>query len=737
MVSMALIVPMAVLLSDSESWIRSGTVAHILWWADEQLPFSHRLPHSLRLIYLSVIAVLLGLAVLTLIQQRLLRLLLTYKGWLWEGAGKPSKLIVLWAMVVKVLSGREQLMLGFQACLPRQPVPSLRATTDRFLQSVRPLLTQEQFGGMTERAHAFLAAEGPRLQRWLILKSWYPLTPNYVSDWWEKYVYLRSRTPIMINSNYYVIDCNVTPRATQVARAANLSWEFLRFRQQVEREQIAPQKLRDVIPLCMQQHERIFNTTRIPGRDHDSLHHLTNAAVKHIAVLCRRRWYKVRVTHQRTGRPLTILELEDMLQRVMLDAHDPASPKPSWVEAHFPALTAGERTHWAVAREQFFSAGVNKRSLSVIEEAAFVLVLDEARWDRALSAAHSLFHGDAADRWFDKSLTLVVYADGKAGLNCEHSWADAPVTGHLWETCANGDMLRNPYDEAGCIARTPRLLAELQAAEKMDGGVRVTPPHRLKWDMGHEEAAAEAAVRVSLNLARAMIDNIDLRVLEFSGYGKGLIKKFRLSPDGFIQMCLQLAYFRDSGGQFALTYESALSRLFRCGRTETVRSLSVESSEFVRAMEDKGVANATRRELLKAAVEHHQTTYRLAMSGEGIDRHLFALYVVSQGMNIESPFLQDVLTIPWKLSTSQTPQMQTTEIWAEFKRRGLKDIYSPGGGFGPVHEDGYGVSYMVPTEDILLFHVTSLKSSPHTLTSRFIAHIRTALEDMRNIFASD
>lgn len=36
-------------------------------------------------------------------------------------------------------------------------------------------------------------------------------------------------------------------------------------------------------------------------------------------------------------------------------------------------------------------------------------------------------------RWFDKSFTLVVYQNGKLGGNAEHSWADAPVMGHLWE----------------------------------------------------------------------------------------------------------------------------------------------------------------------------------------------------------------------------------------------------------------------------------------------------------------
>lgn len=41
------------------------------------------------------------------------------------------------------------------------------------------------------------------------------------------------------------------------------------------------------------------------------------------------------------------------------------------------------------------------------------------------------------------------------------------------------------------------------------------------------------------------------------------------------------------------------------------------------------------------------------MCGRGVDRHLFALYVVSQGMGIHSDFLRDALSEPWRLSTSQ------------------------------------------------------------------------------------
>lgn len=41
------------------------------------------------------------------------------------------------------------------------------------------------------------------------------------------------------------------------------------------------------------------------------------------------------------------------------------------------------------------------------------------------------------------------------------------------------------------------------------------------------------------------------------------------------------------------------------------------------------------------------------MLGKGVDRHLFCLYVVSRYLEEDSPFLEKVLSEPWKLSTSQ------------------------------------------------------------------------------------
>lgn len=77
--------------------------------------------------------------------------------------------------------------------------------------------------------------------------------------------------------------------------------------------------------------------------------------------------------------------------------------------------------------------------------------------------------------------------------------------------------------------------------------------------------------------------------------------KAKLSPDAYIQMAMQLAWYR-TRGDFTATYETALTRFFLHGRTETIRTLSAESREFVLAMckDEIPVSNSI-----------HSTFYRL------------------------------------------------------------------------------------------------------------------------------
>ena len=52
-------------------------------------------------------------------------------------------------------------------------------------------------------------------------------------------------------------------------------------------------------------------------------------------------------------------------------------------------------------------------------------------------------------------------------------------------------------------------------------------------------------------------------------------------------MCLTVcARTSQDADKFSLTYEASMTRLFVAGRTETVRSCTVEAAAFVKAMED-------------------------------------------------------------------------------------------------------------------------------------------------------
>uniref|UniRef100_A0A4W4EXZ6 carnitine O-palmitoyltransferase n=1 Tax=Electrophorus electricus TaxID=8005 RepID=A0A4W4EXZ6_ELEEL len=601
-----------------------------------------------------------------------LKQLLSYHHWMFEQHGNLSNTTKVWVMLVRIFSGRQPQLYSYQGSLPNLPVPTIKDTIKRYLESVRPLMSDSEFKRMTTLAKEFEDSLGSRLQWYLKLKALW--ASNYVSDWWEEYIYLRGRGPIMVNSNYYGMDfLYVTPTPIQAARAGNTLHAILMYRRKLNKEEIKP--VSELGPGWGKhaQCERIFNTTRIPGDETDSVVHWQDS--EYVAVYHRGRYFRLWL--YQAGRMLSPREIEHQIQRIL---DDPSPPAPG--EEKLAALTAGDRIPWAQARKEFFSSGVNKRSLDCIEKAAFFVSLDEeeqgmmgddpeASLDRY---AKSLLHGKCYDRWFDKSFSVVLYKNGKTGLNAEHSWADAPIVSHMWEYVLATDSFRLGYNEEGHC--------------KGDVNPSLPCPQRLTWDISCQER-----VRRSLAVACALADDIDFHVFPFRDFGKGNIKKIRMSPDAFIQAALQLAYYRERG-IFCLTYEASMTRLFREGRTETVRSCTSESCAFIKALEHGKPADVCRR-LFRTASEKHQLLYRLAMTGAGIDRHLFCLYVVSQYLGVESPFLKKVA------------------------------------------DDGYGVSYAIVGEKLMCFHISSKHSCPQTDSHRFGTQLRKALLDLLQLMSGD
>lgn len=208
------------------------------------------------------------------------------------------------------------------------------------------------------------------------------------------------------------------------------------------------------------------------------------------------------------------------------------------------------------------------------------------------------------------------------------------------------------------------------------------------------------------------------------------MKKCKVSPDAFIQMAFQLAYYRQHH-KFGLTYEPAMTRLFRKGRTETIRSCTVESSTWVKSMSDDNFNKQDRLELFKTACANHQKLYLEAMYGNGVDRHLFALHVAAQQTKYESKFLNEALNDPFMMLTSHIPYSQTPKT--DHSKIG-KFFISAGSCMPPGTRKGYSISYFPFNDDLIFFHVSSMKNCPSTDTDTLLNGIFKALKDIKNLF---
>jgi carnitine O-acetyltransferase len=71
--------------------------------------------------------------------------------------------------------------------------------------------------------------------------------------------------------------------------------------------------------------------------------------------------------------------------------------------------------------------------------------------------------------------------------------------------------------------------------------VDVPPPERLKFNISTEVFSAIDAAEKNID---TLVDDLQMYCFTFNTYGKGFIKTQKLSPDSFIQMAIQYAFFR-------------------------------------------------------------------------------------------------------------------------------------------------------------------------------------------------
>jgi len=654
--------------------------------------------------------------------------------------------------------------------LPKLPIPDLESSIKKYLEVLAPLQPSKEHEETKAATKDFIQHEGKDLQE--RLKAYAEGKSSYIEQFWYD-SYLNYDNPVVLNLNpFFLLEDDPTPaRNNQVTRAASLIISALCFVRAVRKEELPPDTIRGQ-PLDMYQYSRMFGTARVPtdngcviGQDSDA---------KHIVVMCRGQFYWFDVLDHNNDLIMTEKDMALNLKSIVDDADE--TPIQEAAKGAIGVLSTENRKTWSGLRDLLTreEGSANSECLNIVDSGLFIVCLDYTEpadvsqlCGNMLCGTNEVVKGvqvgTCTNRWYDK-LQIIVCKNGSAGINFEHTGVDGHTVLRFASDVYTDTILRYAKLING---QAPTLwTSQSPDPSKRDpesfGDVSTTP-HKLEWEMIPE---LQIALRFAETRLADLINQNEFQTLDFKGYGKNFITSMGFSPDAFVQMAFQAAYY-GLYGRIENTYEPAMTKMFLHGRTEAIRSVTPESTNFVKTFWAENPA-AKKIDALKAATQKHTAVTKDCSKAQGSDRHLYALYCVWQRkVNEESAYaasstgfssprdasptdLSD-LGSPKRVeeqnshsvngSASRSPGPSVHQMPSLFADPGWERINNTilstsncGNpalrhfGFGPVSGDGFGIGYIIKDETIAV-----CCSSKHRQTRRFMDGLESYMNEIRKL----
>jgi acyl transferase domain-containing protein/NADPH:quinone reductase-like Zn-dependent oxidoreductase len=457
--------------------------------------------------------------------------------------------------------------------LPPLPLPELESLVERHLIGVRPFATDEEFENTLRLANDFKAPEGLGTTLYKALLALKTSNP----DGWYSQIYGNSQyfgrkrglAPYALFYFTHPVMHDLPRRHTQAERASLITSVLIDYKQRLEADMIEPQYLNEQ-PQCMALYKNLFNACREPRVGLDVLN--VHPGHDFFLVLRRGHVHKVSIADVMqsapTGRAQDVRTALQALFEEILHETEPCST--DWLGI----LSGQHRTSWAQDYDEFIEhSHENAAYIQAIQTSAFIICLDDGAPETPEQRARQLHFGDGSNRWFDKSVQYVVFANGISGSLADHTGLDAPtvqavnmeIAAAIREDQAtiNGTNGTNGHGLSAIAARRAIPLAKISHARFPN-------------------------LENSIARVRESYDSIISRRRHFFttlSFGSSLMRAHKIPPASGIQLIVQLAarYFFDYS---PACWETVLQTSFRHGRVEINQVVSMEALEWIRAMLD-------------------------------------------------------------------------------------------------------------------------------------------------------
>lgn len=576
----------------------------------------------------------------------------------------------------------------FQNTLPALPIPTLKSTQEKLYEWIEPIVSHSQYEETTEVIETFFSENGEgellqeRLYRWERNQSGSWLTPFFDDS------YLKHRDGLPYSMNFNVLLKNDAYKKQSVSEiAGKVSFLVTELYHEILDEELEPSLFRGR-PLDMSQYKNFFRSIRIPQKKRD-VFQVADATKKnnHIVFIYKNHIYKINVSDQ-NGRIFPSHSIATAIETVMAKEQNEG--------INVGIFTTTERDRAAVVYEMLNDSKLNAETLQSIAEALIVISLDEES-KTSEDAIRTLMIG-ASNKYFDKTIQVIVTNNRELGFNVEHCAVDGTSVSTVIRRISQG--LKSDIPMNSSITHVPPIEKkewELTAQMK-----------RMLGQFQHEHLIRK--------------DDYALQPKTFTDFGAEDIKKLSLSPDAFFHMALQIAKYR-TYGTFHSVYQPVAVRFYYEGRTECARATSMEKIHLVEALESGELDTSALYELMQEASNAHTDRIRECQRGYGIERHLTGLkqmydrFGKELGLQELPALFQDNGYITLRHDVISTSGMGYED--AKYRM------------FAPVVRDGHGVAYFL-IEHAISINISSFAHN-QAKGKELMNHMLEALREMHAI----